>query len=84
MALEAEINAGEAAAARAAVLFGDEVFVFAAESQASLLAWVEQPLTSMTASIVPKAARHRGGPVTPGNCLKLSGSSLPRHPRLLH
>jgi hypothetical protein len=84
MALEAEINAGEATAAKAAVLFGDEVFVFAAESQDSLLAWVEQPLASMTASIVPKAARHRGGAVTPGNCLKLSGFSLPRHPRLLH
>jgi hypothetical protein len=82
VALEAEINAGDAADAKAAVLFGDEVFVFAAESQDSLLAWVEQPLAPMTASIVPKAARRRGVPVTPGNCLKLSGFSLPRHSRL--
>jgi hypothetical protein len=80
--LEAEINGGEAAEARAAVLFGDEVFVFAAESQDSLLAWVEQPLDSMTASIVPKAARHRGGAVTPGNCMKVSGTSLTTRTRL--
>ena len=83
-ALGEEINAEGRDAARTAVLLDEEVFVFAAESAEVLLAWAELPLDSMTASIVPKAARHRGGAVSVGDCLKPRALSLPIPPPVSH
>ena len=70
------VNANELDVARTAVAFGDDSYVFAAESMETLLAWVDQPLDEMTASIVPKAAWVRGGAVSAGGCL------LPNEPAL--
>lgn len=78
------INEGGSEAARSAVTFGDDTFVFAAESMDSLLAWTEQPLDSMTASIVPKSARTLAGPVSVGTCLQTLDFLAPIPPRLLH
>jgi hypothetical protein len=70
--------------ARSAVAFGDDAFVFAAESSDALLAWASQPLDSMTASIVPKAERRMGGAVSVGTCLQTLDFSVPNPPPLLH
>ena len=69
--------------ARTAVAFGDDAFVFAAERSDTLLAWAEQPLDSMTASIVPKSRRAKGGAISAGTCLKTLDVSVPMHPLLL-
>ena len=69
--------------ARTAVAFGDDAFVFAAESSETLLAWAEQPLDSMTASIVPKSRRAKGGAISAGTCLKTLDVSVPVQPPLL-
>ena len=70
------VNANELDVARSAVAFGEDSYVFAAENTDTLLAWVEQPLDEMTASIVPKSALIRGGAVSAGGCL------LPNEPAL--
>lgn len=70
--------------ARSAIAFGDDAFVFAAETAETLLAWAEQPLDEMTASIAVKAARRSGGAVSVGNCLQSWHFSVPREPVLLH
>jgi len=63
-----EVNALAEDTARSAVAFGEDAFVFAAESTDTLLAWVSQPLDSMTASIVPKS-RVMSGAVSVGDCM---------------
>jgi hypothetical protein len=68
--------------ARSAVAFGDDAFVFAAESSDTLVAWASQPLDSMTASIVPKAERRMGGAVSVGTCLQTLDFSVPSPPPL--
>jgi hypothetical protein len=75
-ALSEQVNQNDAEFARSSLVFGDDAFVFAAESTESLIAWADQPLDEMTASIVPKSARARGGPVSVGTCL------LPHDPAL--
>lgn len=67
-----------------AVLYEDDVFVFAAESNDMLLAWAEQPLDVITASLVPKGQRSRGGAVSVGGCVQSRRFSLPNPPPLLH
>ncbi|KPK16068.1 MAG: hypothetical protein AMJ62_07250 [Myxococcales bacterium SG8_38] len=74
--LENEVNGDVSPGAWSAIAVEDEVFVLAAESGESLLAWAEQPLDTMTASILPKSARRWGGPVSPGNCLQSKTFSL--------
>jgi len=76
VALSDQVNASEVDAVRSAVTFGDDAFVFAAETSETLLAWADQPLDQMTASIVSKAAKARGGAVSVGTCL------LPHDPAL--
>jgi hypothetical protein len=66
-----------------AVASGDDAFVFAAESSDTLLAWAEQPLDSMSASIIPKSGRRMGGPVSVGTCLQTLDFSVPSPPPLL-
>jgi len=80
--LSDQVNAGASERAQSAVVYQDDVFVFAAESNESLLAWVSQPLDSMTASVIPKGARHRGGAVSVGDCLQSRHFSLPNPPPL--
>ena len=70
------VNANEDEVARSAVAFGEDSYVFAAETTETLLAWVDQPLDEMTASIVPKSALMRGGAVSAGGCM------LPNEPAL--
>jgi hypothetical protein len=69
-ALNDQVNGAEASDARAAVSFGDDVYVFAAESTESLVAWAQQPLDEMTATalVVDKALLHGGG-FSSGGCL---------------
>lgn len=74
--LRDQVNAGAGESARSAVAFGDDAFVFAAETNETLLAWAELPLDETTASIVPKGARVWGGPVSVGTCLLLQDSSV--------
>ncbi|MGB9340432.1 MAG: hypothetical protein WCB63_14375 [Polyangiales bacterium] len=78
------VNADQEGRAQTAVLYEDDVFVLAAESGPSLLAWAEQPLDSMTAALVLKNGQRRGGPVSVGTCLKSLDFSLPNPPPLLH
>jgi hypothetical protein len=82
--LREEVQADATEATWSAVLDDEDVFVFAAESGESLLAWTLQPLDSMTAAAVPKGARRRGGAVSVGNCLQSRDFSLPFPPPLLH
>lgn len=82
--LEDQVNRDALAHAWSAVAVGDEVFVLAAESTEALLAWADQPLGSMTASIVPKGERRWGGAVSQGNCLQSKEFSLPSPKRFLH
>lgn len=78
------VNADEEGRARLAVLYEEDVFVLAAESRPSLLAWAEQPLDSMTAALVLKNGQRRGGPVSVGTCLKSLDFPLSNPPPLLH
>ena len=66
--LSEQVNAGAGGVARSAVAFGDDAFVFAAETTDTLLAWVAQPLDEMTASIVLKNAPIHAGPISVGTC----------------
>jgi hypothetical protein len=81
--LREEVDADADEATWSAVLYENDVFVFAAESAESLLAWTLQPLDSMTASIVSKGERQKGGPVSVGNCLQSLNFSLPIPPPVL-
>jgi len=78
------VNANAAERSQTAVLYEEDVFVLAAESNESLLAWAERPLDSMPAALVLKDGRRRGGPVSVGGCVKLRDFSLPNPPPLLH
>jgi hypothetical protein len=82
--LRDQVNADDRAVAWSAVLRDADVFVFAAETEEVLLAWAAQPLDVMTASLIPKSARRRGGAVSAGNCLQSRRFSLPNPPPLLH
>ena len=82
--LRDRVNADTREVAWSAVLHEQDVFVFAAESDEALLAWVAQPLDVMTASLVPKGKRPRAGAVSAGNCLQSMDFSLPNPPPLLH
>jgi len=77
------INGDGGDALWSAVAFGGDAFVFAAESSDTLLVWAEQPLDSMTASIIPKSVRTMGGPVSVGTCLQTLDFSVPSPPPLL-
>jgi len=79
-----QVNADNTEVAWSALQDQDDVFVVAAESDEALLAWAEQPLDSMTASVVLKGERRRGGAVSAGNCLQSRHFSLPNPPPLLH
>jgi hypothetical protein len=81
--LENEVNEDAAGNTWSAIALDDEVFVLAAETTEALLAWAEQPLDSMTASILPKGKRRWGGAVSSGNCLQSKHFSLPLRPPLL-
>jgi len=82
--LRNQVNADVREVAWSAVLHEDDVFVFAAETGETLLAWAAQPLDVTTASVVTKSQRRRGGAVSAGNCLKSHRFSLPNPPPLLH
>jgi hypothetical protein len=82
--LRDEVSSDTRDVAWSAVLHEDDVFVFAAESNDMLLAWAQQPLDSITASLVPKAERRGGGAVSVGGCLQSPRFSLPNPPPLLH
>jgi hypothetical protein len=82
--LRDRVNAETGDVARSAVLYEDDVFVFAAETDEALLAWVTQPLDSMEASLVSKGERRGGGAVSAGNCTQSRHFSLPNPPPLLH
>jgi hypothetical protein len=79
-----EVNEDEREVAWSAVRDDSDVFVFAAESEPSLVAWAAQPLDTMEAAVVLKGARRGGGPVSPGNCLFSKRFSVPYPPPLLH
>jgi hypothetical protein len=76
LVLREEVHAEANEAAWSAILYENDVFVFAAESAESLLAWTLQPLDSMTASVVSKSERRKGGAVSVGNCLQSRDFSL--------
>jgi len=76
------INAETEGRTQTAVLFEQDVFVLAAESDQALLAWADQPLDSMTAALVLKDGRRRGG-VSVGTCMKSLDFKLPNPPPLL-
>ncbi len=77
LVLRNEVNDESAEKPWTAVALEDEVFILAAESDEALLAWAEQPLDTITASLVPKSARRWGGAVSSGNCLQSRSFSLP-------
>jgi len=81
---ENEVNGEAGQGAWSAIAVEQEVFVLAAESEETLLAWAEQPLDTMTASIVSKSERRWAGPVSPGNCVQSKMFSLPRPQTFLH
>jgi hypothetical protein len=68
-ALDGQVNGADGDVARSAVVFGDDVYVFAAETGESLAAWAAQPLDQMTATalVLDKALRHGG--ISSGGCL---------------
>ena len=78
------VNADTGGRAQTAVVYEDDVFVLAAETNESLLAWAEQPIDSMPAALVMKDGRRHGRPVSIGGCLKLLDFSLLNPPPLLH
>ena len=77
------INADTEGRTQTAVLFEEDVFVLAAESDQALLAWADQPLDTMTAALVLKDGRRQGG-VSVGTCMKSLDFKLPNPPPLLH
>jgi len=81
--LRDRVNADSRDVAWSAVLHEGDVFVFAAETDETLLAWVAQPLDSMAASLVPKGERRGGGAVSAGNCMQSRHLSVPNPPPLL-
>lgn len=78
------VNANATERSQTALLYEQDVFVLAAETNESLLAWAERPLDSMSAALVLKDGRRRGGPVSVGGCVKSLDFSLPNPPPLLH
>ncbi len=76
------INAETEGRTQTAVLFEQDVFVLAAESQQALLAWADQPLDTMTAALVLKNGRRQGG-LSVGTCMKSLDFTLPNPPPLL-
>jgi hypothetical protein len=82
--LRDQVNDDPREVAWLAVLHEEDAFVFAAETDETLLAWAAQPLDVVTASLVPKSGRRRGGAVSAGNCLQSRQFSLPNPPPLLH
>ncbi len=76
------INAETEGRTQTAVLFEQDVFVLAAESDQALLAWADQPLDTMTAALVLKDGRRQGG-VSVGTCMKSLDFKLPNPPPLL-
>ena len=76
------INADTEGRTRTAVLFEQDVFVLAAESDQALLAWADRPLDTMTAALVLKDGRRHGG-VSVGTCMKSLDFKLPNPPPLL-
>jgi len=76
------INAETEGRTQTAVLFEQDVFVLAAESEQALLAWADQPLDTMTAALVLKDGRRQGG-VSVGTCMKSLDFKLPNPPPLL-
>lgn len=82
--LRDQVNADPREVAWSAVLYEEDAFVFAAETNDTLLAWAAQPLDVMEASLVPKSGRRRGGAVSAGNCMQSRRFSLPNPPPLLH
>jgi len=68
--LSDRVNGAEGPIARSAVIFGDDVYVFAAESDESLVAWAAQPLDQMavTSLVLDKSAPHGGG-ISKGGCV---------------
>jgi len=82
--LRDEVNADNRDLAWSAVLYEQDVFIVAAESDETLLAWAAQPLDVVAASLVSKGERRRGGAVSAGNCLQSRHFSLPNPPPLLH
>lgn len=82
--LRDQVNGEAGEVTWSAVLHEDDVFVFAAESGDTLVAWAAQPLDPPTASIVSKSARRSGGAVSAGNCMQTLDFSLPNPPPLLH
>ncbi len=79
-----EVNEDGREVAWSAVRSERDVYVFAAESEPSLVAWAAQPLDEMDASVVLKASRRGGGAVSPGNCVFSKRFSVPYPPPLLH
>ncbi|NNE18007.1 MAG: hypothetical protein HKN10_05975, partial [Myxococcales bacterium] len=77
------INAEAEGRTQTAVLFEEDVFVLAAESDQALLAWADRPLDTMTAALVLKDGRRQGG-VSVGTCMKSLDFKLPNPPPLLH
>ncbi len=77
------INAEDRDVAWSALTYEDELFVVAAETDETLLAWASGVFGEMSASVVPKGARRRGGAVSAGNCLQSRQFSLPNPPPLL-
>ncbi len=77
------INAETEGRTQTAVLFEQDVFVLAAESDQALLAWANQPLDTMTAALVLKDGQRQGG-VSVGTCMKSLDFRLPNPPPLLH
>ena len=69
-ALSDQVNAVDEVIGRQAVVFEDDVYVFAAETMESLVAWAAQPLDEMTATalVFDKAAAFGGG-FSGGGCL---------------
>jgi len=76
------INAETEGRTQTAVLFEEDVFVLAAESDQALLAWADQPLDTMAAALVMKNGRRQGG-VSVGTCMKSLDFKLPNPPPLL-
>lgn len=81
--LAEELNANAGERRQSAVVYENDVFVLAAESDEALLAWAEQPLDSTMAGRVLKGAGRRGGAVSAGNCMRSLDFSLPNPPPLL-
>jgi hypothetical protein len=82
--LRDQVNAEAGEVTWSAVLYEEDVFVFAAETSDTLIAWAAQPLDVTTAAIVSKSTGRRGGAVSAGNCMQSLDFSLPNPPPVLH